>query len=507
MTKVLSEWQSVWAQCAENETRFAEFVAQNPELAQTFWQKWRDFCENDTTMAFEVAKHLNDDDVPFRQPENDPDSIEMVHENAIQSTPTTPETTMTNPTLPNARKGEVYCVDLPENALDVHITPECGLQWDETAQRISGIPTHSGDVEIRYYVQSESNFRPVYHKIYINPDPKDLWTNIPTDPNIPFYKPDNHSEMLTTTHGALLAARVRGRSHAHTGKPCDDDFAIRHHEQTGLHLMAVSDGAGSAAFSRLGSQVAVAAVADCVWQLLGSQQDNYTLAPQQTLAHQQKVLLNLTNQAAYQAMVALHQTAKANNIELKQLSCTLLFVLSLPLENGGWLHSTYGVGDGALAIWQPETQHLHFVAESDSGSYSGETRFLTADETTVAALKQRTRIHMNEHAPILFVMTDGVSDPKFETDLQLKNPQKWQDLCADLQAVWQNAQPEMALQEWLNFWSAGNHDDRTLAMFVPQAHFRQPENAVADENIADLPEKNDFRQLESPNPSPESETP
>ena len=29
------------------------------------------------------------------------------------------------------------------------------------------------------------------------------------------------------------------------------------------------------------------------------------------------------------------------------------------------------------------------------------------------------------------------------------------------------ADPAQALGEWLQFWSPGNHDDRTLALFIP----------------------------------------
>lgn len=377
--------------------------------------------------------------------------------------------------LPNARKGETYFAQLPPNAKKLHFQPECGLVWEEDTQCITGIPNYSGDIQITYYLDN-GNLDPIHHSLYINPNPKDLWANIPTDRNIPFYKEDNyHEEPTITPHGMLLAARVRGRSHAHTGKPCDDDFAIRYHSATGLHFIAVSDGAGSAEYSRLGSQVAVDNAADAVWQKLGMGDPNFSLNHNQDIKQRKEVLVNLVNHAAYQAMVALYQTAKDNGIELKKLSCTLLFILSLPIEDGTWINAIYSVGDGALAIWLPENQTLVFVAESDSGSYSGETRFLTADETTLAALQKRTRCGTCASPPVLFAMTDGVSDPKFETDAQLKNPQKWQDLWAELQDVLQDKHPEQALERWLNFWSAGNHDDRTLAMFVPKGFLRLPE--------------------------------
>lgn len=425
---------------------------------------------------------LNADSVALNNTTVAPSPIQNENATEISRQPE-PQKTNSNPMpptkhstpLPNARKGETYFAQLPPNAKKLHFQPECGLVWEEDTQCITGIPNYSGDIQITYYLDN-GNLDPIHHSLYINPNPKDLWANIPTDPNIPFYKEDNyHEEPTITPHGMLLAARVRGRSHAHTGKPCDDDFAIRYHSATGLHFIAVSDGAGSAEYSRLGSQVAVDNAADAVWQKLGMGDPNFSLNHNQDIKQRKEVLVNLVNHAAYQAMVALYQTAKDNGIELKKLSCTLLFILSLPIEDGTWINAIYSVGDGALAIWLPENQTLAFVAESDSGSYSGETRFLTADETTLAALQKRTRCGTCASPPVLFAMTDGVSDPKFETDAQLKNPQKWQDLWAELQDVLQDKQPEQALERWLNFWSAGNHDDRTLAMFVPNGFLRLSE--------------------------------
>ena len=63
-------------------------------------------------------------------------------------------------------------------------------------------------------------------------------------------------------------------------------------------------------------------------------------------------------------------------------------------------------------------------------------------------------------------MTDGVSDAKFETDANLHNPAKWWDLWRELPHRGPEEDGEAArknLLEWLNFWSPGNHDDRTLA--------------------------------------------
>ena len=62
----------------------------------------------------------------------------------------------------------------------------------------------------------------------------------------------------------------------------------------------------------------------------------------------------------------------------------------------------------------------------------------------------------------LVLMTDGVSDPRFETDNGLQNPQKWDRLMAELSPLLTDPEHASAqLVEWLTFLS-GNHDDRTI---------------------------------------------
>lgn len=407
------------------------------------------------------------------QPETTIPSTETKTQKAVPLSTTQEKFTSPIP-LPNAHKGKPYSKQLPSHTTKLTFQPECGLQWHENDKYISGTPNYTGDVKISYYLVMDNGVVvPKQQMIYINDDPKNLWKNIPTSEHIPFYKPDEQSESIQTPYGQLIAARVRGRSHAHLGKPCDDDYKIGFDPSTRLHFIAVSDGAGSAEFSRLGSKIAVNKAAEAVWEALKNQ-PNCSLQPNMDLNTAENVLKNLTGKAVYGALTALHQAAKDNQYEIKKLACTLLFVMSFPLSER-WLTVHYSVGDGVIANWQPETQKLAFSSKSDSGSYSGETRFLSKEEIELNSLNQRTHVLINETTPTLLLMTDGVSDPKFETDVQLENPSRWANLWTELQPILQQTHPEQALQNWLNFWSEGNHDDRTLAIFIPNSLFRQPE--------------------------------
>ena len=107
----------------------------------------------------------------------------------------------------------------------------------------------------------------------------------------------------------------------------------------------------------------------------------------------------------------------------------------------------------------------------DEGEYAGQTRFLTMPEIFSDPNKfyQRMNCRIVPDFTALFLMTDGVSDPKFETDANLKSYDKWSELWADLkengvELIDDNEEAACQLLNWLDFGSPGNHDDRTIAI-------------------------------------------
>jgi hypothetical protein len=71
-------------------------------------------------------------------------------------------------------------------------------------------------------------------------------------------------------------------------------------------------------------------------------------------------------------------------------------------------------------------------------------------------------------------MTDGIYDPKFVVEANLEKVEKWKEFADDLNGdnemcIKVNLDPankdiEKQLSDWMDFWSPGNHDDRTLAI-------------------------------------------
>ena len=374
--------------------------------------------------------------------------------------PTPIQQHITLPALPNAQAGQHYQVPFAApHIADVIPPPNSGLHWHNG--HLHGTPATAGDIMLTVLVRGTDGVQQISHRLHVNPDPKSLWQNLPSDASDPFHKADNASQRLGSAHGTLLAARIRGRSHAHSGSFCDDDFRLAIHPSSGAHILVLADGAGSAHYSRLGAQLAVNAAADAIL----AQLDNGTLhaaTDSDTLAN----IFDHSLQAALQA----HEHAVAAHPQIpgsKALSCTLLIAFTLPVAQG-WRTAAYWIGDGAIAL--DDGTNWRLLGSADSGLYSGETQFLNHAARSPETLATRTIWHDSARAPQLIIMTDGVSDPLFASDAELADPARWQALWQELQTPLCAADPATALQEWLGFWSPGNHDDRTLALFIPGKH-------------------------------------
>ncbi|MBK9778212.1 MAG: protein phosphatase 2C domain-containing protein [bacterium] len=104
------------------------------------------------------------------------------------------------------------------------------------------------------------------------------------------------------------------------------------------------------------------------------------------------------------------------------------------------------------------------------GEFAGQTRFLTMGDvwSDATSIMNRVKFAIADEFTALVLMTDGVSDPVFETESNLRRLELWDRLWGDLQASASlnsdNPNLEQDLLSWLNFWTPGNHDDRTIAI-------------------------------------------
>lgn len=320
-------------------------------------------------------------------------------------------------------------------------------------------------------------------KLIIVPSIDLLWRDEPVNwdqmPE-PRYRNENQMPDFAALDGEekhIVAASLRGRSHAQDGKPRDDafQFATTHDWQ----VLAVSDGAGSACYSREGARLACEKAVAVCRELLDDELYRNTfeaniknLSVTPTEPEKRKPvgdsLYTLLCQAANQARQAIAQEAGQQGKETRTYAATLLLCVAKHFPFG-WFVGSFWVGDGAIALYRRDTtpHTVYLMGEPDEGEYGGQTRFLTMPEvfSDASALYCRLRFQLVDDFSALFLMTDGVSDPKFETTNNLKNAEKWDTLWDELtaaNALTNTPDSQQALLEWLGFHSTGNHDDRTL---------------------------------------------
>ena len=84
-----------------------------------------------------------------------------------------------------------------------------------------------------------------------------------------------------------------------------------------------------------------------------------------------------------------------------------------------------------------------------------------------AEMLQRIKFKLFDNFTVLALMTDGISDPKFGTDNNLASYEKWKEFVDELKGIDFSRTSEKTAQElleYMNFWSPGEHDDRTLVI-------------------------------------------
>lgn len=362
-----------------------------------------------------------------------------------------------------------------------------GLEYDAETGIVSGIPLNSGDIELTLFynfegepLDAEPNCKKI--KLIINPDPKSLWKDIPSDEGAIFAKADNVHELTGFLGKKLIVSSKRGRSHANKGTFRDDDYRYAELE-SGWGIIAVSDGAGSAKYSREGSAIACSSVTAYF--------KNHFTVNDAALTDAALILYaegNTTEEkiydimyphvltAARKALSDIGDAAKKTGSDISDFHATLTFVLVKEHTHGNAFIS-FGVGDCPAVVIDKGLKWSKPLNKLDVGEYGGGTRFVTMpDILNTKDAENRVNFLLTQGAAYLVLMSDGIYDPKFEVEANLANPEKWKYFFDDLQGSndegikvdinSSNADASEKLSRWMDFWSPGNHDDRTLAILL-----------------------------------------
>lgn len=371
----------------------------------------------------------------------------------------------------NGKDIVIYSVDTPA---------ELGLSFDATSSEIFGTPLQPGEFELVVHFQ----FAPVAAdkpkvtgkcQLIINPDPKTLWKNLPSDTNDPYWKADEDKLFAIGEDGFSIAvASKRGRSHAHTGTCRDDDFNVLHDIESGWRVFTVADGAGSAKKSRKGSLIASTVATKSVLTALTGERGKKIeegiklreINPNVGSKIINEEMYYIFGNAAREAVQAIDTEAKTASAAYKEYSTTLIVTVHKRFEVGHFI-GAYWVGDGGVGIYS-KGQELSVLGKADSGEFAGQTRFLDMSMLVPQEIMNRIRIKIVQDFTAIVSMTDGITDPWFETDANIENRDIWDRLWSkELEPIPLQPDPAQSLLDWLDFWSPGNHDDRTIAIMYP----------------------------------------
>lgn len=258
----------------------------------------------------------------------------------------------------------------------------------------------------------------------------------------PEYQPDNHTIFAPSIgRFQVVAARVRGKKHKHEGSNCDDWFETENTE--GIFVSAVSDGAGSKKFSRIGAKAACRTARfflDTNLKKLLKQQPNLCTDLSEKISSRYfnemaQLLASLVQDAmlaAREAILKAYEDRRVKEkytkivgreLQLRDFACTLLLTIALPLKKiNETLIISCQVGDGITAAINTHgnfEEAVTLLGVPDSGKFSGETDFLTSPKFALKEnLTSRTKLS-RKPIDLIFSMTDGVADDYYPNELHM----------------------------------------------------------------------------------------
>ncbi|UEQ78813.1 PP2C family serine/threonine-protein phosphatase [Chryseobacterium arthrosphaerae] len=356
---------------------------------------------------------------------------------------------------------------------------ETGLRFEDN--KISGITMVSNVYHLGiefYHTGDEKNIEIKNVDLFVNADPKDLWKNIPGDPGDIFYKPDDISYQGKFLDKKIVVTSKRGRSHAHEGKFREDDFAVNELPADWC-IVSVSDGAGSAKAAREGSRVATASVNGFFnsSEVLAELDNNINIiyTPEDSTKDKDEARRNVIR-TLYEGVLftytALDKTAIDHDLSIIDLHATLIFAL-VKKFSFGYIILSFGVGDCPVTLISTGFSEVQLLNRMDVGEFSGGTRFITMKDIFNDQMAARFSITCVNDFAYLVLMTDGIYDPKFSTENKLEDRESWRTFFNDLAGHNDDSAKvdfindtgiDVQLSLWADFWSRGNHDDRTLAI-------------------------------------------
>lgn len=204
----------------------------------------------------------------------------------------------------------------------------------------------------------------------------------------------------------IAATSAIGTSHIKNGQPCQDSVDVKLVRSLSgpVLISAVSDGAGSAAHSEIGSRAAVTTVANLI--------ENFLQAGGRVGSIDREAALKWL--AEIQSAISI--IASEFEASTREFACTLLVAVIAPEEA-----AFFQVGDGAMVVREEGDEGWAYIFWPQHGEYINSTNFITASNATefmeFAAVSRRiesfSAFSDGIESLVLHYATKTVHDPFF----------------------------------------------------------------------------------------------
>jgi len=272
----------------------------------------------------------------------------------------------------------------------------------------------------------------------------------------------NHSEQNSWI---LAGASRRGLSHQNVGTPRDDAFRLG--QRGAWNIMALSDGAGSAKYSR------ITANRSCELAIELLQDHAVNVPPDSKNAVDYiRTSIESTLQRVYRLQ---QQITRQNSFEKNQTYCTFLLIVHQPLDNGACLFGYAHVGDGMIYVASPAEGRV--ISTGKKGTQANETEFvLSLSEAEVVSRAQSFATGSDANLDFFMLLSDGVSDDLLPSSQDYKRGMRVETIADQFAgALRKDYLTYPCYEEWgtildwyINYDRNASFDDRSISIITRQ---------------------------------------
>jgi serine/threonine protein phosphatase PrpC len=262
-----------------------------------------------------------------------------------------------------------------------------------------------------------------------------------------------------------------GTSHRQENIPCQDygDYRLFGDVIVGV----VADGAGSAKYSHVGSELAVNTVIDLIARnFYKSEQKklspiefarNFHKSEQEKLSPplREEESKQMFTEIVQEIIAQLGKTAKQNNCDIKDLACTLLIFIATP----EWLVAMQ-IGDGLMVVRPQNSPDYQLLFKPHKGEFVNETTFVTCSHAL-----EEMQVKVIPSPEFIAAATDGLEN----VAITLKNCQPFPGFFQPLETYLQSTTDPNQEDEYLvNFLQSEalnkrTSDDKTVLLSIWQS--------------------------------------